>query len=57
MRIGMMRNIPLPNTENAITVAIAMSATGHEVVQLFTATGARTRPMPMMWLHGRKAKG
>ena len=44
----MILNMPFPNIENAITVAIATSATGQSEVQLLTATGARTSPMPMM---------
>ena len=48
MRIGMILNIPRPKIENEITVTMATSATGQFVVQLLTATGARTSPMPMM---------
>ena len=44
----MILSMPLPQTEKKITVAIAISATGQQVVQLLTAIGARTRPMPMM---------
>ena len=48
MRIGMILNMPRANIENPITVAIATRATGQSVVQLLIATGASTRPMPMM---------
>ena len=48
IRIGMILNMPRPKIENTITVTMATIATGQLVVQLLTATGARTRPMPMM---------
>ncbi len=44
----MILNMPRPHTEKAITVRMATSAIGHDDSQLFTATGERTRPMPMM---------
>ena len=40
--------MPFPKMENAITVMMAMMATGQQVVQLLMATGARTSPMPTM---------
>ncbi len=40
--------MPRPKIAAASTAKMPASATGQQVEALFTATGERTRPMPMM---------
>ncbi len=44
----MIFTMPFPNTDATITATMPASATGQHVDALFTATGERTSPMPMM---------
>ena len=48
MRMGMILNMPRPQMLNTMMVARAMMARGQQLEALFTAEGARVRPMHTM---------